>query len=110
MDLVVECYQMPHCFPKSETYGLCSQLQRAAVSIPSNIAEGHARQHIKEYVHHLFIASGSLAELETQIELARRLTYLNDEDCTTLLARCEEISRMLAGLRGALLRKLAVNE
>jgi len=66
VELVVEVYRLTGVLPKQETYGLVSQMQRAAVSIPSNIAEGHSREHIKEYLHHLSVAQGSLAELETQ--------------------------------------------
>jgi len=67
MDLVVVCYQTTKGFPKSETYGLANQLQRAAVSIPANIAEGRERQHSKEFLQHLAIAYSSLAELETHV-------------------------------------------
>ena len=73
MDLVELIYQMTRGFSKQETYALCSQMQRAAVSIPSNIAEGHTREHIKEYLHHLSMAQASFAELETQLEIATRL-------------------------------------
>ncbi len=76
MDLVVVCYQITKEFPKNEIYGLSSQLQRAAVSIPSNIAEGRHRQHSKEFLQHLSIAYGSLAELETHIQIAERLHYI----------------------------------
>ncbi len=65
MNLVEQVYRLTRAFPKQETYGLSSQMQRAAVSIPSNIAEGHTREHLKEYLHHLSIAQASLAELET---------------------------------------------
>ncbi len=68
MDFVVECYRMSGTFPKSETYGLKSQLQRAAVSVPANTAEGQGRQHDKEFLQHLAIAYGSLAEVETHIQ------------------------------------------
>jgi len=73
MDLVVMCYQATKNFPKSEVYGLASQLQRAAVSIPANIAEGRERKYSKEFVQHLSIAYSSLAELETHIQIAQRL-------------------------------------
>lgn len=78
MDLVILCYKRTERFPRNEQYGLTSQLQRAAVSIPANIAEGHERRHPKEYIQHLSIASGSLAELETHILIANRLNYIND--------------------------------
>jgi four helix bundle protein len=72
MDLTVECYSATRSFPSAGIYGLCSQLQRAAVSIPANIAEGQRRQHKPEFVQHLCIANGSLAEVETHIQLAER--------------------------------------
>ncbi len=72
-DLVLEIYKITRQFPKHELYGLCSQTQRAAISIPSNIAEGHARNHTKEFIQFLGIAFGSTAELETQILLMEKL-------------------------------------
>lgn len=77
MDLVVMCYKLCKKFPKHEVYGLASQLQRAAVSVPANIAEGRQRQHVKEFIQHLSIAYGSLAELETHIQIAGRLGYID---------------------------------
>ncbi len=73
MKLVVAVYELSQSFPKTETYGLASQIKRAAVSIPSNIAEGHGLKQTQAYARHLAIASGSLAELETQLEIADRL-------------------------------------
>ena len=67
MELVEQVYLLTKSFPKQEIYGLTSQIQRAAVSVPSNIAEGHTREHSKEFLHHLSIAQASLAELETQL-------------------------------------------
>lgn len=72
-DLVVEVYRLTKVFPKSELYGLTSQMRRAALSIPSNIAEGYRRRHLKEYLHFLSIANGSAAELETQVCVAKSL-------------------------------------
>jgi four helix bundle protein len=93
-----------HCanFPRHETYGLASQLQRAAISIPSNIAEGQARSSSKEFGHFLSIALGSLAELETQVILAQRLAYLSNEDAELILLQAEEIAKMLKGLQKSL--------
>lgn len=70
MELVEIIYRLTQNFPKYEIYGLTSQIQRAAVSVPSNIAEGHTREHTKEFLHHLSIAQASLAELETQLEIS----------------------------------------
>ncbi len=105
MDLVVECYRITRNFPKSETYGLASQLQRSAVSIPANIAEGQARQHTKEYLHHLSIAYGSLAELETHLQIAKRLSYLDTDSFDQLMDNASAVGRMLNGLRKALEKK-----
>ena len=79
MQIVESVYRVSGCFPKTEIYGLTSQVHRAAVSVPSNIAEGHARSSTKEYLHHVSFAEGSLAELETQLEVAARLNYLGEE-------------------------------
>jgi len=101
MDLVIAIYGLTRGFPKYETYGLASQIQRAAVSIPSNIAEGHALKQTLAYARHLAIASGSLAEIETQLEIATRLGY-NPDLCQKLLLQAGEIGRMLMGLRRSL--------
>lgn len=106
MALAAEVYQVSRAFPKAETYGLCSQLQRAAVSIPSNIAEGHARDSTKEFLHHLSIALGSLAELETQILLAHQFEYLTAESQTLILEKAEALGKMLRGLQKSLWAKL----
>jgi four helix bundle protein len=102
MELVEEVYRVTRTFPRQETYGLANQLQRAAVSIPSNIAEGHARHHLKEYVQHLAVAQSSLAELETQLEIAGRLGYLPAEDLSRSLQRAVSLGRQLYALRNAL--------
>ncbi|PIU56564.1 MAG: hypothetical protein COS88_02690 [Chloroflexi bacterium CG07_land_8_20_14_0_80_51_10] len=102
MDIVVDCYQITKRFPKSETYGLASQLQRAAVSIPANIAEGRERQHTKEFLQHLSIAYGSVAELETLVQIAERLNYLDVNQLKQILDKTAEVGRMLNGLRRSL--------
>jgi four helix bundle protein len=102
MDLVVECYRITNKFPRSELYGLTSQLRRAAVSVPSNIAEGRERQHTKEFVQHLAIAYGSLAELETHLQIAQRLNYLDSRQVRQVLEKTSEVGRMLNGLRRSL--------
>ena len=85
MDLVVVCYQLSEQFPKTEIYGLCSQLQRAAVSIPANIAEGQGRSHTREFLNHLSVAYGSLMEVETHLEIATRLNYVDEAALPPLL-------------------------
>lgn len=98
MDLIVECYSNARRFPKNEVYGLTSQLQRAAVSVASNIAEGNGRASTGAYVRHLSIANGSLMELETQVRVARRLSYLSDTEEQKLLALSRDIGKMLSVL------------
>ena len=93
MDFVVECYRMSGTFPKTEVYGLTSQLQRAAVSIPVNIAEGQGRQHDKEFLQHLAISYGSLAEVETHLQIVRRLEYVSGEKENQMLEKAARIGR-----------------
>ncbi|MBC2714673.1 MAG: four helix bundle protein [Desulfobacteraceae bacterium] len=99
MDLVVARYQLTKAFPKNETYGLASQLQRAAVSVPSNIAEGRQRQHSKEFLQYLSMAYASLAELETHVQISRRLNYIDEHQVNNGLDKTAEIGRMINGLR-----------
>ena len=98
VDLVTGCYTLTKSFPRSEVYGLASQTQRAAVSVAANVAEGHGREHLDDYLRHLSIANGSLMELETHILIAQRLEYLGAVDVEPLLDRAGEVSRMLTGL------------
>ena len=84
--------------PKVETYGLASQIRRAAVAVPANIAEGHGRSYTKEYVRFLFVAYGSLMELETHIRLSLRFGYIDAEHEAALLARTQQVGRMLNSL------------
>jgi len=105
MDLVEDCYRLTGEFPKNEAYGLTGQLQRSAVSVPANIAEGRERAGTREFLRHLSIACGSLAELETHLLIARRLNYLAEEDLRRLMDKTAEVGRMLNGLRGALEHK-----
>jgi four helix bundle protein len=106
MDIVVECYAITNRFPKAETYGLASQLQRAAVSVPANIAEGHGRSHIREYLNHISIAYGSLMEVETHLQIASRLRYIDEPSLERMLDKSGEVGRMLNGLTKSLNRKL----
>ncbi|MGE5219581.1 MAG: four helix bundle protein [Chloroflexota bacterium] len=98
MDLVETVYRLSAAFPTAEQWGLVSQMRRAAISVPSNIAEGYGRQATGEYRHHVSIGRGSLLELETQILLAIRLKYLQRADAELALKEIDEISRMLATL------------
>ena len=96
IDLASVIYETTKSFPKEEMYGLSSQLRRAAVSVPSNIAEGAARNSDKEFIQFLYIALGSLAEVETQVIIAEKLGYLNDAD--DLFKKMSSIKQMLLGL------------
>jgi four helix bundle protein len=105
MNLVVAIYKLTGRFPKSEVYGLTAQLQRAGVSVPSNIAEGHARDSTKEFLRHVSIAMGSLAELETQLLLARRLGFASPQVIDSMCEIADELGRMLRGLQKSLKAK-----
>ena len=105
LDLVDQSYRMSRDFPQYEIHSLTNQLRRAAVSIPANIAEGRGRRHANEFLQHLGIASGSLAELETLVLIAARLGYLQETDCCALLDRASEIGKMLHGLKAAISRE-----
>jgi four helix bundle protein len=98
MDLVEHVYRVTREFPKHELYGLTGQMQRAAVSVPSNVAEGHAREHLREYLHHLSIAQASLAELQTQLEIAGRLAYLSPTELTSILGEATSLAKQLHAL------------
>lgn len=104
LDFVVDIYTITKKFPKSEDYGISSQMRRAAISIPSNIAEGSSRNSTKDFLRFLNIASGSLAEVETQIEIAKRLNYI--EDTTLISDNIESIRKMLYRLKESLKKKL----
>jgi four helix bundle protein len=97
MDLVIETYRVSKLLPKTEMFGLTSQRQRAAVSVPANIAEGHGREHLGDYLRHLSIASGSLMELETHLLIITRL-YIPKDEVNRALEMVREVDRMLSGL------------
>ena len=99
MTLVTDIYRACRDFPKDELYGLTAQLRRAAVSVPSNLAEGHGRNSRKEFRQFIGQARGSLTEMETQIEIARNLGYLSPPSEAELLLRVSAVGRMLNGLR-----------
>ena len=103
MWLAEEAYRLTARFPKHEVYGLTSQLQRSAVSVPSNIAEGHGRNSNREFYHFLGIALGSLAELETQIMLTQRLNYLTETELIPVLHKSDELGKMLKNLQKSLI-------
>jgi len=98
IEIVDKIYKTTDAFPQKELYGLVSQLRRAAVSIPSNIAEGFARQHTKEYMQYLHISLGSCAELETQLIISQKRNYLTDKELVELQEDIDHESRMLANL------------
>jgi four helix bundle protein len=103
IDLVKEVYAVTSGFPKEEIYCLTSQMRRAAISIPSNIAEGAARSGSREFVHYLMVARGSLSELETQIHISCQLGYMPDG--SAVVSKIEELFRIMAGLIESLKRR-----
>jgi four helix bundle protein len=105
IELVANVYSLSSDFPKSEQFGLTSQLRRAAISVPANIAEGAARKSSKEYLHFLSIASGSLSELDTLVTLCQRLKYA--EDVAKLQTSIDEVAGLVMGLSAAIKRKVA---
>ena len=98
MEMTEKVYSVAKQFPDDEKFGLISQMRRAAVSVPSNIAEGKGRYHNKEYIQFLYLARGSLYELMTQIKLANRLKYITEEESSDLLRICWDISGGTNGL------------
>ena len=98
MDFAVMVYDATSKFPSKEQFGIISQMNRSSISIPSNIAEGHDRKGSKEYLHHLSIARGSLAELETQMILSVRLNFMSKADAEKLWEKAQETGRLLNGL------------
>jgi four helix bundle protein len=98
MDLVEQCYRLTASFPKGEQYGLTSQLRRAAISVPSNLAEGHCRRSTKAYANHVSIALGSHAELETCIEVASRLGFISPTEKKNTIIASDSVGRLLNGL------------
>ena len=98
MSLVTEVYDATKEFPPEERFGLTSQIRRSAVSLPSNIAEGHGRNSTKEYIQFLNISMGSMNELETQLEISKNLTYMDEGTFQKLHDNCREIERMLSSL------------
>jgi four helix bundle protein len=105
MDLAEQVYAVTRAFPKEELYGLVSQLRRCAVSVPSNIAEGQGRMSKGEFRHFLGLARGSLLELETQILLSTRLSFVSERQTAEILGLSNEVRRMLHGLAESLMER-----
>ncbi|MDR4891195.1 MULTISPECIES: four helix bundle protein [unclassified Chryseobacterium] len=102
IDFVTEVYRTTEIFPKAEIYGLVSQIRRAAISIPSNIAEGNSRRSKPDYLQFLKISRGSCAEVETQLVISKNLNFLSEDEYLKLNERIIEISKMLNGLINSL--------
>ena len=98
MDLAVMIYELTRKLPREERFSLADQMRRASVSIPSNIAEGQQRKTTKEFIQFLFVSKGSLAEIETQLILCMKLSYLNQEQIEPALQLCGDIGRMINAL------------
>ncbi len=106
MDIAVDVYAFVKTLPREERFGLGDQMRRCSVSIPSNIAEGHDRNSIKDYLRFVSISRGSLAELKTQLIICHRVGYLSEASLSCVYARLVEIDKMLTGLMRTLNRKL----
>ena len=109
IDFVVAVYKMAEKFPSEERFGLTSQIRRASVSISANIAEGAARESDKEFLRFLSIAQGSTSEVETELLIANRLSFLSDENHIVTRTALDEIGRMITGLSNHLRRKSQSN-
>ena len=108
MDLVTAIYKATRAFPRDELFGITAQLRRAAVSIPSNIAEGKGRLSEKEFRFFLGQARGSLMEVETQLQIAENLGYLDSDDTRKILELCAEVGRILNGLISSVAKQAGV--
>lgn len=106
IELVIDCFDAAKQFPREKIYGLTQQLQRAAITIPANIAEGHGRSHTKEFLNHLSIAHGSLMEVETHLVIATRIGYVDRMKYDQLAVKCSRLGRMINALKGALKKRL----
>jgi four helix bundle protein len=104
MDLVEMVYELTKQFPREELFGLATSMRRATVSIPSKIAAGHERDNTREYIQHLASARGSLSEVETQIEVARRLGYINDEQQELFIKLASDTGKIINGLMNSMER------
>jgi four helix bundle protein len=106
MDIVIAVYRLSSQFPKAELYGLTSQIRRAAVSVPSNLAEGHERSTTREYLNHVSMAQASLAEVETQLEIAARLGYVGSLELKSFLEQTGILGKQLHRLRDVLQKRI----
>jgi four helix bundle protein len=106
MDLALEVHRATQEFPRTELFGLSMQLRRSSVSVASNIAEGSARSSTREFMHFLRIARGSLAEIQTQLDLAQRVSYLSADAFSSLDLRIDEVGRILNTVLAGLRRRL----
>ena len=105
MNLAEACYSITRQFPKEELYGMSSQLRRASASIPANVSEGYGRKSRKEYIHFLYVAQGSLKEVETHLLLSSRVKLASEKAIEPILAQCESVGKLLRGLIRALENK-----
>jgi four helix bundle protein len=105
MDLAELVYTATDGFPQKEMFGLTNQIRRAGVSVPSNIAEGQGRRSVRDFVRFLGISNGSLQELETQVMIATRLTYMSEQRCSEVIERSSEVGRLINGLIKSLNRQ-----
>jgi four helix bundle protein len=98
IELVTEIYILTRSFPEEEKYSLTNQMKRASISVASNIAEGAARKTKKEFIQYLHIAQGSISELDTQLEIVKRLGFVNEDEASSIDSLMEKIDKMLTGL------------
>jgi four helix bundle protein len=106
MTLVEVCYRTTAAFPADERFGLSSQIRRAAISIPVNVAEGRCRHTTKAFINHVSIALGSIGELETCLELSSRLGFVSTSETEQVLKSVESVGRLLSGLHRSLKKRL----
>lgn len=110
VDLVQKIYELVNLFPRNEEYGLSSQMRRAAISIPANIAEGAARQTRKEFIHFLHMSQGSLSELDTHLEISCKLKYIEKRDLGDIPLLMNNTDKMLTGLIKSLKKRNNLSE
>jgi four helix bundle protein len=109
-DLAILIYSKTKAFPKEESYGITSQLRRAAVSIPTNIAEGASREHRKEYLNYLYVARGSIAEVEYLLHFVNRIGYLKNDDYKEMEDLGQEAAKTLYGLINSVKKDIKITE